>query len=181
MVLVEPDGTIMHLITQSNLVEFMLLNLDRLHPAPDATLAELEFWGTSPVQCCDETTPTVEAFAVMLERRITAMPLQSRSSPVSGTITVRHIKNLKTDNLDSLFTPIREFQKKFQANYIPGNHRMTLRDLLRSMVVNVFHHLFIEEEGRVSHVITLTDVINYLATEIWGELRVNSEIYEGRD
>lgn len=30
MVLVESDGTIMHLITQSNLVEFMLLNLDRL-------------------------------------------------------------------------------------------------------------------------------------------------------
>ena len=58
---------------------------------------------------------------------------------------------------------------------------MTLRDLLRSMVVNVFHHLFIEEEGRVSHVITLTDIIDYLATEIWGELRVNSGVFESRD
>ncbi|KAJ3043811.1 hypothetical protein HDV00_004219 [Rhizophlyctis rosea] len=160
----------MHLITQSNLVEFMLLNLDRLHPAPDATLAELEFRGTSPVLCCDEATPTVEAFALMLEKRITAMPLQMRSSAVSGTITVRHIKYLTPETLDDLFLPIRDFQKKLTVSYIPGNHRMTLRDLLRSMVVNVFHHLFIEEDSRVTHVITLTDIITYLATNIWGEL-----------
>lgn len=84
------------------------------------------------------------------------------------------MQNLRPETLDSLFTPIREFQKEFQANFIPGNHRMTLRDLLRTMVVNVFHHLFMEEEGRVSHVITLTDIIEYLATEIWGELKVSN-------
>lgn len=82
---------------------------------------------------------------------------------MTGIITVRHAKVLKYDNAKDLLLRADEFLKKYEANYITGNHGMTLRDLLRVMVVNTFHHLFfLDEAGRVSNVVTLGDVVAYL-------------------
>jgi predicted transcriptional regulator len=40
---------------------------------------------------------------------------------------------------------------------------MTLRDLIRSMVVNAFHHLFfVNDKGVPTHVITLTDILDFV-------------------
>ncbi|KAJ3277681.1 hypothetical protein HK104_003071 [Borealophlyctis nickersoniae] len=169
MVLVEPDGTIFHLVTQSNLVEFMLLNLDRLHPTPDATISELSFHGTSPIRSFDESKLTVEAFVSMQRGRITAMPVENRSGTMNGIITVRNVKVLTTDSFDDLFLTVRDFLKKHNVmgSYILGTHTMTLRDLLRSVVVNVYHHLFfVDDTGKASHVITLTDILDFIASNV---------------
>ncbi|KAJ3331249.1 hypothetical protein HDU76_003664 [Blyttiomyces sp. JEL0837] len=150
------------MVTQSNIVEFILLNLDRLHPKPDATLLELGFFGTSPVLYCDENEVVIEVFATMNRAPISALPMRSQSA-VTGILTVRDIKLLTSENLRDLLLPVRDFLKKHRPTFILGNVQMTLRDLLRSMVINSFHHLFfVNESGVPTHVITLTDILDFV-------------------
>ncbi|KAJ1551325.1 hypothetical protein HK405_014725, partial [Cladochytrium tenue] len=91
MVLVDEQEQVVHLVTQSNLVEFILLNLDRLHPRPDATLRELGFFGTSPVLYCDESEIVIEVFTTMHRTPISSLPMRSQSA-VTGVLTMRDVK-----------------------------------------------------------------------------------------
>ncbi|KNC96187.1 uncharacterized protein SPPG_08342 [Spizellomyces punctatus DAOM BR117] len=157
------NQTIHHIVTQSSLVEFALLNLDRLHLRPDASLLDLGFVGTTPVFACGENKVVLEVLKEMRERGVTAVPVVNSGMVMSGMMTVRHIKTLNSNNVQDLFLTVRELLKKNSATYITGTWTMSLRDLLRVMVVNTFHHLFfVNEGGKPTNVITLGDVLDFL-------------------
>ncbi|KAJ3196249.1 hypothetical protein HK101_009620 [Irineochytrium annulatum] len=167
MVLVNEKEEVEHLATQSNLVEFILLNLDRLHPRPDATLAELGFFGTHPVLCCDEAEIVIEVYGTMHRTRITALPMRSRTAGETRILSVRDIRLLSSENLSDLLLPVKEFLAKHRSQVssdILGNLQMTLRDLIRSFVINNIHHMFFahESSGIPTNVITLTDILDYV-------------------
>ncbi|KAI9091105.1 hypothetical protein DFS34DRAFT_597273 [Phlyctochytrium arcticum] len=163
MVLVDEQGQIEQLVTQSSLVEFAMLNLDRLHPNPDATLSRLAFLGTSPVLACEEEKSVIHVLAEMQEDGVTAVPVVNRHLIMSGVMTVRHLKILSSANVTDVFLPVKELLKRHEASFMAGNWDMTLRDLFRVMVVNLFHHLFfLNEKGKPTNVITLTDMLAFL-------------------
>ncbi|KAI8850346.1 hypothetical protein BC829DRAFT_389837 [Chytridium lagenaria] len=180
----EMSGEIRHLVTQSGLVEFILLNLDRLHPTPDATLKELGFFGTSPVVCCEESAMVIDVFATMNRVRITALPAQNASGTVTGILTIRDIRMLTKDTLSDLLMPVKDFLKKYRPSYILGNLQMTLRDLIRSISINAFHHLFFirESSGLPTHVITLTDILDFVVVNPGrkGSLTSVGSVMQGR-
>ncbi|TPX71902.1 hypothetical protein SpCBS45565_g00969 [Spizellomyces sp. 'palustris'] len=86
------NQTLHHIVTQTSLVEFALLNLDRLHPSPDASLLELGFVGTTPVFACRENKVVLEVLREMRERGVTAVPVVNSGMVMSGMMTVRHVK-----------------------------------------------------------------------------------------
>ncbi|KAI9354625.1 hypothetical protein DFJ73DRAFT_827229 [Zopfochytrium polystomum] len=162
MVLVDDNDEIHHMVTQSSLVEFFLLNLDKLHPRPDATLRDLGFFGSSPVLYCDESEIVIEVFKTMHRAPISALPMRSQAA-VTGILTMRDVKWLNSETLSDLLLPVKDFLKKHRPSHIMGSVTMTLRDLLRSMVVNLFHHMFfVNDAGVPTHVITLTDILDFI-------------------
>ncbi|KAJ3105411.1 AMP-activated serine/threonine-protein kinase regulatory subunit [Phlyctochytrium planicorne] len=175
---IEGVEELVHLVTQSNLVEFVLLNLDRLHPHPDATLKELGFFGTSPVVCCEETATVIDVFGTMNRVRITALPAQNKAGTITGILTIRDIRMLTVETLPDLLLTVKDFLKKYRPSHILGNVSMTLRDLVRSISINAFHHLFFvrESTGLPTHVITLTDILKYVI--LGGEESVMGSVEE---
>ncbi|KAJ3153648.1 AMP-activated serine/threonine-protein kinase regulatory subunit [Geranomyces michiganensis] len=160
------------MVTQSNLVEAILLNLDTLHPNPDATLHDLHLHPTSPVVACLDSTPTIAVLQDMRGRNVTAVPVVSATSgTMVGIMTVRHLKTListkdssKIDSMmNGLFLPAGAFLKQVGATFVTAaRETTTLRALLRLVVVNTYHHVFFcDEAGRVEGVVALGDLIRW--------------------
>ncbi|KAJ3020833.1 hypothetical protein HKX48_000133 [Thoreauomyces humboldtii] len=162
LALTDPSKRITHLVTQSNVTEFVLLNIDHLHPEPDATLRQLSLTPTTPVVACRETEFTMEVLLEMRNKRVTALPIVDGRGVMTGMMTVRHLKTLTPKTMSNLFLPITQFLSAIGATYVAGSLDMPLRDLLRVMVVNMYHHLFfLDDNGRVEGVITLSDLIRW--------------------
>ncbi|KAI8904914.1 hypothetical protein DFJ77DRAFT_479722 [Powellomyces hirtus] len=162
LALLDSGDKISHLITQSNVIEFVLLNLDALHPEPDSTLRELRLPPTSPVVACYDSSSTMQVLQDMRNKKVTAVPVLNDQGVMTGVMTVRHLKNLVPETIPNLFLPVSKFLSAIGATYVTGSQDMTLRNLLRVMVVNTYHHLFfLDEAGRVEGVVTLSDLIRW--------------------
>ncbi|TPX57376.1 hypothetical protein PhCBS80983_g03845 [Powellomyces hirtus] len=162
LALLDSGDKISHLITQSNVIEFVLLNLDALHPEPDSTLRELRLPPTSPVVACYDSSLTMQVLQDMRNKKVTAVPVLNDQGVMTGVMTVRHLKNLVPETIPNLFLPVSKFLSAIGATYVTGSQDMTLRNLLRVMVVNTYHHLFfLDEAGRVEGVVTLSDLIRW--------------------
>ncbi|KAJ3172951.1 hypothetical protein HDU88_004409 [Geranomyces variabilis] len=175
-------GKLIGMVTQSNLVEAILLNLDALHPSPDATLRELKLYPTSPVVACLDSTPTIAVLQDMRTRGVTAVPVVSATTgSMVGIMTVRHLKTLTitnnsntatttdkdtnpvTSTMSGLFLPAGAFLKQVGATFVTASRdTTTLRQLLRVVVVNTYHHIFFcDDAGRVEGVVALGDLIRW--------------------
>ncbi|KAI8823636.1 uncharacterized protein EV422DRAFT_363036 [Fimicolochytrium jonesii] len=166
LALMDTNEHLTQLVTQTNLVEFALLNLDRLQREPDKTIRELGLLPTAPVFTCSDALSTMEVLQEMRNRNVTAVPIVNKQGVMNGMMTVRHLKTLATDNVDNLFLSVSKFLQLITATYMTGNIDMTLRDLLRIMVVNTVHHLFfVDDNGGVYGVVTLTDLISWCFEE----------------
>ncbi|KAI8589920.1 hypothetical protein BDZ88DRAFT_438728 [Geranomyces variabilis] len=177
-------GKLIGMVTQSNLVEAILLNLDALHPNPDATLRELKLYPTSPVVACLDSTPTIAVLQDMRTRGVTAVPVVSATTgSMVGIMTVRHLKTLTitnnnsstastttdkdtnpaTSTMSGLFLPAGAFLKQVGATFVTASRdTTTLRQLLRVVVVNTYHHIFFcDDAGRVEGVVALGDLIRW--------------------
>ncbi|KAJ3173297.1 hypothetical protein HDU87_007670 [Geranomyces variabilis] len=184
------SGRLIGMVTQSNIVEAILLNLDALHPHPDATLRDLKLYPTSPVVACLDSTPTIAVLQDMRTRGVTAVPVVSATTgSMVGIMTVRHLKTLTiinnnnnnsnnnnnhsptakdkdtdtTSTMSGLFLPTGAFLKQVGATFVTASRdTTTLRQLLRVVVVNTYHHIFFcDDAGRVEGVVALGDLIRW--------------------
>ncbi|KAI9203365.1 uncharacterized protein BJ171DRAFT_562286 [Polychytrium aggregatum] len=149
LALVDSDGELLHIISQMNIVEFMLLNLDTLHPSPDEPLTRLKFYGTSPVHCLQEDATLTEAYQEMIRSGFTALPIININQAMTGSLSLKSVKFLTEDDLQDMHLNAKAFVKKHYESEICGEFSMSLRNLLRSMVVNVRNHIFFLKDGAI--------------------------------
>jgi CBS domain-containing protein len=109
------ENEIHHLVTQSNLVEFCLLNLDCLHPSPDASLLELGLFGSSPVIYCDENDIMIDVISTMVRTPINAVPIRNAVA-VIGVLSLSDLRLLNMDTFPDLLLSVRDFLKKHQVS-----------------------------------------------------------------
>ncbi|KAI9014095.1 hypothetical protein DFJ74DRAFT_732476 [Hyaloraphidium curvatum] len=147
MLVVGDDDELVHIVTQSGIVRFINDNLDKLHPRPDATLAELSFYGAPPpLLTCREDERAIAAFAAMRSRKFTAAPVVDSMSVMKHFISVRDARFVTCPNLQDLLLPAMSFLKKYRPTYPRHSLDETLRQLIGVFSSLGHHHAFFTDE-----------------------------------
>ncbi|KAJ1569848.1 hypothetical protein HK096_000330 [Nowakowskiella sp. JEL0078] len=149
VVLVNEKDEIKQLISQSNILEFVLLNLDVLHENPDETLLKLQFFGTTPIGFVSGTEPVLDAFIYMHNEDVSSVPaygnLSISKKPFVGPVSVRDLKSVTRENFKELIMPAVDFVKKKNESsdtFLSDLSTLTLRELIRCMVIDSNHNVY---------------------------------------
>jgi len=157
---------LVHVLTQSALIEFIKDNLDILHPKPDLSLASLSLYGTPPpIACCEWRDGTLQAYNKMRLLGYTALPVVNQLGVMCGFLSARDVKFLVGQSMQELDMPVQDFLNKYRPHSRQGSLDDSLRDLICTFCEERSHHMFfVDDVGAPINVITLTDVLKVVFT-----------------
>jgi predicted transcriptional regulator len=163
-VMIMQGDRLVHVLTQSALIEWIRDNLDTLHPKPDLSLASLSLYGTPPpIACCCWNDGTLEAYVKMKSLGYTALPVVNELGVMFGFLSARDVKFLVGGSFDELSLTVEEYLAKYRPHSRMGNLDDSLRDLVSTFCKERSHHMFFADDvGAPINVITLTDVLKVI-------------------
>lgn len=168
---VDRNGNIKDLITQSAVMTHIAKHVEFLSPFLQKTLKDLNL-AAKDVISVDARKPAIEAFKLMVEKRISGLAVVDNSGKLMANVSAYDLRSLQQDSrlFEKLLLPVSEFvthvrQANFRAIH-PGiscTTDETLQKLIMRMSAAHIHRMFVVD-GRhypVS-VVSLPDIFEKL-------------------
>ena len=130
------------------------------------------------VLCCDDATPALDAFGLMLSRGVTALGVRSSTSgALVANLSASDLRTVLPHRYGVLSLPVRAFLELQAAGGFGGarvrGHAAprlvavradaTLADAMRAIVDHGLHHVFVvDADGAPLAVVSCTDVLKLL-------------------
>jgi CBS domain-containing protein len=130
------------------------------------------------VLCCDDATPALDAFGLMLSHGMSALGVRSsHSGALVANLSVSDLRIVLPDRFGVLALPVRAFLELQTAGGFGGSHvrghaaprlvtvraDATLMDAMRAIVDHGLHHVFVvDADGAPLAVVSCTDVLKLI-------------------
>lgn len=106
----EAHGEITNVISQMDIIRFLLSHVDLLGPAANQTLEALGLLaGKPPVQAVSPHVPTLLAYARMAAQHVSASPVVTDEGELIANLSVSDLRALTSDHFGVLALPVAEF------------------------------------------------------------------------
>lgn len=171
-----PDGDLVNMVTQSSVVALLANNLGELASVTDLTLTELGMATPTKVLSIRSSQPIRDAFRLIREHNVSAVPVLGLSGEMVGNISARHAYYVVTaqNKLRKLAMRAADFLAHGQGDVSGGwNIRSTAivchaHDSLGSVIQKLasahIHRIYLcDEHNRPQRVIALQDVLAQFA------------------
>jgi len=166
--ILDDEGKIVNLLTQSAVIEYLSKHIDQLTPAIEKSLKELNF-AKKQVISIDHNKPAIEAFRLMAQHRISGIAVLDSDGKLMANISARDLRTIQEDQhlFERLFYSVGEFVSHVrQANFraIHPSISCTLEDPFKKVIMRIaaarIHRIFVIDEHRqLVSVISLHDVV----------------------
>jgi len=164
----DEQGSIVSIISQSKVVEFLSGIIPRFGNAASRTVSEC--FAPKVVECTHLEDRIGDAFSKIKQLRLSGLAVVNAEGVLAGNISASDMKAVIIDNLCSeLREPVgvlmkraaEAFEHPFRALYCYTND--TLQQVLLTFATEQIHRLYIVNEGKqLLGVITLSDIIDVL-------------------
>lgn len=172
MVVKSPGGGLLNIITQSALVQTLHANLERFSNVASKTLAELGFGSPEKVYTVRRDRPLMEAFTIIKERNISAIPVVDEAGVIKGNISARDVRLIATSAkiYKLLHMPISVYldvvSEGVENSAITCRSEHTLAEMVSTLVENRIHRVYmVDKAGRPIRVISLRNIIRKFVKE----------------
>jgi len=171
----EPIERVVGVITESMMIGFLYVNLDKLGSAKDTPVSEMV--SHYFVLSVSETDTAIRAFRLMVERKVSGLAVVDADGRLTDTISVRDLKGIGTEAemFTRLWDSVAEFKKwvKTRTPHCETLPRQpvvvlpttTLDQVIRLMETEAVHRLFVVrtlEDRRPINVISQADVLKFI-------------------
>lgn len=171
----EPIERVVGVITESMMIGFLYVNLEKLGPAKDTPVSEMV--SHYFVLSVSETDTAIRAFRLMVERKVSGLAVVDADGRLTDTISVRDLKGIGTEAemFTRLWDSVAEFKKwvKTRTPHCETLPRQpvvvlpttTLDQVIRLMETEAVHRLFVVrtlEDRRPINVISQADVLKFI-------------------
>lgn len=167
-----PDGQIVNILSQSDVVRFLLSEVDNFLPVFDKTVAELNLGSSNPITIHQDEL-TIIALKKMHENKISALAVVDDHGLLIGNLSASDLKGAVTtdedegaDPLGSLLLPVLSFLRQGGMSCFPVatcTKKNTFNMVLVNVVSSRVHRLWIVDEvGKPIGIISLTDIMKSL-------------------
>lgn len=95
LTLLDEEGVIVDVVTQSMLIDFLWQNLERIGNIADTKVSELH--GTSPVLTVQEDTKAIVAFRQMANSGVSGLAVLDSNGKLVDNISLRDLKGIHPD------------------------------------------------------------------------------------
>jgi len=165
---IDDDRNLVNLITQSHLVKFLQLNLERIGPKKRKPVAEVN--GVfHEVIGCNLNQKAIEAFNMMVKENVSGIAVLDDEGRIHGNLSLRDLKVMSTDGrlFWRLYQPLHNFIDKLRKEDEERPRRLktvtvndTLEDVINTLAEHRIHRLFIVNDDRKPiGVISLKDLL----------------------
>jgi CBS domain-containing protein len=162
--LAETESGDLKLVTQSDMARFLWKNYDRFGIG-DVSLQNASIIGR-PVIRVEPSTLVIDAFQKMRAQEVNGIAITGRDGSLVGTLSESDLKGLRMNMMDRLQLPVLDFLKAQHQGVVPPvvtvREDMPLKDVLETITKKKLHRMFVvDDEGHLTGIITLTDIISY--------------------
>jgi len=165
--LVNMQGDINHVASQSDLIKFLNSNSHLLGEYSNKTVKELGLISEGELIVIDNEQPAIKGFRVLAMNNISAAPVVNAQGSLLGTLSVSDLRALRRENLSSLLQPVKHYKDIGEKNTINIVCRPseTLSGVLALLAGTHIHRVWItNESNKPVSVISLTTICDFMAT-----------------
>jgi CBS domain-containing protein len=166
--IIDKDGNIQNLLTQSAVINYLAKHIDQLGPAVKKTLKELNF-AKKPVISIDHSKCAIDAFRLMVDNRISGLAVLDSDKKLMANISARDLRTIQQDTqlFERLYYSVGEFVSHVrQENYraVHPSICCTFDDTFQKIIMRLaaarIHRIYVVDENRHPiSVISLHDII----------------------
>ncbi|KXS13877.1 CBS-domain-containing protein [Gonapodya prolifera JEL478] len=168
-------------LSQSALAQYLYRNSEQfaeLKPVLSKTLAELGLGKQGNVVSVEESTTVVEAIKLMVESKVSAVPIIGKSGRILGNVSQSDIRYVILNRkVPLLYTSVLQFAHFLdqQLGMMTGQDRMPVFELPSTSTLALTvaklsavkcHRIWVVDHGRVAGVVSFTDVLRALAAAV---------------
>lgn len=164
----DEQGSIVSIISQAKVVEFLSGIIHKFGNAANKTVAEC--FAPKYVESVNFDDTVIDAFTTIKDLKLSGLAVVDNQGVLVGNISASDMKSVVVDNLYAdLREPIgvlmersaEQFERPFRALYCFSSD--TLQQVLQTFAAEQIHRLYIVDEGKqLLGVITLSDIIDVL-------------------
>eukprot|EP00899_Mesostigma_viride_P001350 jgi/Mesvir1/11215/Mv03064-RA.1 len=172
---IDEDGTIVGIVTQSDVARLLAMNIDRLGAATDKTLEELLLaanLAAGNVIAMSGKASAIHAFLLMLYNKVRAVAIVSTDGKLVAELSASNLRGIHERGLGALLQPVSEFlmdQQLLKPSAAPRLPMMAsahtqFGSVLTNLGIFRAHRLWVvNEQHKPIGVVSLTDVIQMIA------------------
>jgi len=173
----QPD-VVFGLLTQMDLVRFIAKNMMWFAEIFERTLEEAGIAkGEREVLQVSPDTPTFVAFKQIYNAKIHGCAIVDENGKLVGNLSASNIKGINRSNFHVLTQPVSEFlardkQRKWYDVPVSAKPYHKMKEVILQFVSSKVHRIYItSDEGRPVGVVSLTDVLNVLNSQLSSQSR----------
>jgi len=167
------DGSVVGIISQSDIIRFLSKNKSCLDPLRNRSLEKLGLLGEVVTVSAQE--PVINVFSELYMRGITGMGVVDSNGKLIGNVSASDLRGLQWFDFASLTLSVQDFLTSAKARTVAREcHSMhmrvvelhpssTLEELITVFANSRVHRVYICEEKIPVGVVTLTDVLSVFA------------------
>lgn len=166
---VDSDGKVKGLITQSAVLKWLAENLESFHL--DSTNQPLSSWHKpKDLVCVDSEESVLDAFRLILEHKVSGVAVKRQDGTLFGAISASDLKGAKGAEIFlQLYNSVRNFllaRHPDSTKPISITSSATMHEIVNLLQKHHIHRLFVVDEKNVPYsVITLADVISVIQSQ----------------
>ncbi|XP_045510428.1 uncharacterized protein LOC123705603 isoform X2 [Colias croceus] len=174
---IDPEtGNVLYILTHKRILRFLFLYINEL-PKPkylQNKLRDLKIGTLNNIETATEETSIIEALRKFVNRRVSALPLidaEGRLKDIYAKFDVINLAAEKTyNNLDVTLKKANEHRNEWFEGVQKCNLDETLYEVMERIVRAEVHRLVVvDEEDKVTGIISLSDLLMYLVLRPTGE------------
>ncbi|CAH0716505.1 unnamed protein product, partial [Brenthis ino] len=174
---IDPDtGNVLYILTHKRILRFLFLYINEL-PKPSylqCKLRDLRIGTLNDIETATEDTSIIEALRKFVNRRVSALPLidtEGRLKDIYAKFDVINLAAEKTyNNLDVSLKKANEHRNEWFEGVQKCNLDETLYEVMERIVRAEVHRLVVvDEEDKVTGIISLSDLLMYLVLRPTGD------------
>ncbi|KAI3429675.1 hypothetical protein D9Q98_005760 [Chlorella vulgaris] len=106
----EAHGEITNIISQTDVLRFLVSHLDELGPAANETLEDLGLLtGKPPVLSVDPHVPALLAYAQLAAQQVSGAPVVTASGEMIANLSISDLRSITAEQFGALALPVAEF------------------------------------------------------------------------
>ncbi|XP_047524027.1 uncharacterized protein LOC125062280 isoform X2 [Pieris napi] len=174
---IDPEtGNVLYILTHKRILRFLFLYINEL-PKPkylQNKLRDLKIGTLNNIETATEDTSIIEALRKFVNRRVSALPIidtEGRLKDIYAKFDVINLAAEKTyNNLDVTLKKANEHRNEWFEGVQKCNLDETLYEVMERIVRAEVHRLVVvNEEDKVTGIISLSDLLMYLVLRPTGE------------
>jgi len=165
--LIDHQGRVSNLITQSAIVSYLAMHLPELGPITEKTVAEF-LPGHKEVITVDINARAIEAFKSMVEHKVSAVGVVDEEGKLTGNISVKDIRVVAANPrfIQRLYWDVREFLFKINSERvnivnpaISCSAKDTWGQVIQRLAASKVHRIYVVANFTPISVISLFDAL----------------------